>query len=184
MRKAILILLMTIVSISIFAARTVSAPYPQVINGFINAKNYLDFELDHTVLPFNLLSETVAKPGDNVDLTALANVRGLRIGYMSFWSNQDTFTLTITHDKLKSDSASDNSELDYCLYVFYTDNVSFVSCLSGQTASITKNNFPANTEMYYADNQSMYVLMNETAETIEAAGDGTYSSTITIEISN
>lgn len=174
------ILLILLVAVELYSLE--SRPFPQVINGYVNADNYLLVTLDNTVLPFNLLSETVAK-NNNPNV-----VTGIRIGTLTFSSNDDNFSVNISHDKLKSDSLSDNTELDYRLDVFYHNNTYFVSCYSDVPVSITKS---TNTSVfvddttYYAVDQNIYVSMNEETSFLESnsVAEGTYSSTITITIS-
>ena len=179
-RTIIVIVLLLCVATGLYSANSVG--FPQVINGFVDTIYDLSVELDNTILPFNLLSDSVKR---NTDPSL---VRGLMFGKFSFASNDESFALRISHDKLRSDNPDGEgnySELDYRLDVFYSSgNTAFVSCVAGQTAIINKELNPTvfASSPFVSTNQSLYVSMNESSEAIAEAVDGTYSSTITVEM--
>ncbi len=178
-RKLIFIILILCISTGLYSAN--SKGFSQVVYGFVSTINDLSVVMDNTILPFNLLSDAVTINTDT------STVRGLKFGTVSFSSNDTSFALRVSHDKLKSDSPDTNgvySELDYRLDVFYSNNTEFVSCTAGQTAIINRELNPTvfDSSPYIANGQSLYVSMNENSDTIEAAVDGTYSSTITFEL--
>ncbi len=181
MKKFIIILVM-IVAASLALSSAESQPFPQTIYGYVYTMNYMSVSIDHSMLPFNILSEAVKRNQDT------SYVSGLRLGSISFTSNDASFRLNISHDKLKSDNSNQQSELDYRLDVFYANNYYFVTCYAGQTVSIYKDIVRSTDPSvfsgspYIVNDQSIYISMNESDESIENAADGTYSSTITFEL--
>jgi hypothetical protein len=165
---------MAIILSPIFA-ETYSTPFPQTVYGYVDSQNDISITLDESAFPFDILSDSVAQ---NTDTNL---VKGLRIGTISMASNDDSFTITISHDKLDNGG----NKLDYRLDVFYGPGSNqFVSVTSQNEGKITKAmlNLPDNEQTYSIAERSIYLSMTDDKTTLQddnTAPKGTYTSTIT-----
>lgn len=165
-----------------------SAPFDQKVYGYVGSIENLSVTLDESVFPFDIMSDIVALNTDT------ERVKGLRIGTIDMSSNNDTFTITISHDTLKHNNETPG--LDYRLDVFYgpgfTDFETAFAFDGANPQDITINR-DCNTTLfnaspYFITNRSIYVSMNESAETLQdnsastTAPKGDYISTITFNL--
>ncbi len=171
------------------AVAEISEPIAHIVYGFVGDEVTFSVDIDDTILPFNLEDPLVKKnPSPTV-------VTGLRIGTMFLSSNQEAFSLTISHDNLTlsgtpvSGDTGTIDTVDYRLDFFilsdslaaqYPDAKKFISVYTGIPATITKDNFPNND--YKIIDRSIYISLNAEDTTVAALKQGAYSSTITFTL--
>lgn len=148
---------------------------PWRIEGFIGANGAVRFDLETSVLPFDVEDVQVRRNTDP------ATVRGLRVGMYNVLCNT-AFSLTISHDKL-THATQGGAQVDYRLDVFFASagGSLFKTVYDGQPATITQEDLGQPEPPYSIIDKAFYVSMNATDEEIEALPAGRYSSTITFE---
>lgn len=177
MRKILSTIFLSLLALQVHAVTEYSMPFPQEVYGFVDSVNTISIIIDESVLPFDILGDTVKKNTDPYLVT------GLKIGYLSLASNDDTFMVTISHDELVNGTC----KLDYRLDVFYgNDTNQFITIYSGDANAKTISKNMSNTAFdqapYVITNTALYISMNETAENLASdsyAPRGDYTSTIT-----
>lgn len=164
---------------ALFAA-TVSAPVAHQVIGFVQTQNMLTVDIDDSIFPFNMEDSDVARNLNHSIVT------GLKIGSIFMNTNTDTFTLQISHDKLKkidettglpAMSLSSTNSIDYRLDVFYNNENDFKSVYSEQDITIVATDMGSQSP-YQIINKHMFVSMNEDSTYISQMEDGRYISNI------
>lgn len=180
MKKVLILITILLYTIPLLTAKTVDQAGSQVLFGYVDSNAYLDFTLNQSIFPFDLLSPQV-KPNMSNPL-----VFGLNIGSWSVISDADYFKVDISYTPLKNGS----SEVDYILYFFTKGNHSFRQTIgANKTTTIDSDSIDKENNMYAIRNQNVYLALNMSNEEYEmlrssnsSYNSGTYHSTITLTL--
>jgi hypothetical protein len=169
------LLLFFIAPLLLFAAATPLLGETQELFGYVNASNYIEFTVDNSILPFDLMSPLAQPSGDP------HTVNGIRIGTWTMVSNADSFQIDISHTPLQNSSSS----VDYTLYFFFSANNRFVRNETGTHTLISVNNpvgFFTPGAIHKVQTQSVYLSLDRTIDELrsDAYATGNYSSTVTL----
>ncbi|MDY4610085.1 MAG: hypothetical protein SPD11_05660 [Sphaerochaetaceae bacterium] len=171
---------------NLFAVTSATLGWAQEVVGFVEDYNSLLVTIDESVLPFDLSSPAVAEN------TSFSVVRGLRIGTIDMTSNAESFTVSVSHDRLRwvdplTGSTAGTNSIDYRLDIFYgAGNSEFISVRSMDGGVITETDF-ASGPPYAVASRSIYVSLSpdisgQLDAQVEALPAGQYISDITFNM--
>ncbi len=175
---------------ALLAAQEVSTPIAHQVIGYIQEYNTMTIELDDAVFPFNMEGAEVAQ---NLNPST---VTGIRIGSIFLITNDPTFQLTISHDRLKlidettgvaATSLDNTNSVDYRLDIFY-DATRYKSIYDGSPATITVADIQPGMDSssyqgpFQIVNRNIFVSMGANGSYIEDLHEGRYISDIVFNL--
>lgn len=187
---AISLLVCFLLPARLFAAQTVSEPIPHQVIGYIQEYNTMTIDLDESVFPFNIEAGEVAQ---NLNPNTIT---GIRIGSIYMITNDQTFRLTISHDRLKlideatgaTASILDNTNsVDYRLDVFY-DATRYKTIYEGSPATIQVSDLQPGLDSssyqspFQIANRNIFVSMAADSSYINGLREGRYISDIVFNL--
>ena len=194
MKKAMIFVIMTIVSFSIFAVT--DPPVSHMLVGYVDLTLNFSLDIKNEVLPFDLDGADVFYNSSYVEGDE-GIINGIKIASYTLISNDYNFRLFITHDKLKlttelSQTSTNSNSIDYRLYAVIDDEQNvFMSTLSDQNADSPLNAVNrillegVYTNKYSFVNKSLYVSLDaggldSTRQVLDSLKPGLYESYIYI----
>ena len=189
MKKLISFLLIILSSCCLLCADNTPDPdvysYPHYMLGHVSQATYFTSSILEEVLPFDFDNPEVYDDGYYI-----SSVKGIRVGTYTLASNNASFVLEISHDKLnRIDSATNNPNLttsiDYVLFIVTGDNESnYISCKSNTDPAVITGDIIGSGDTIILRDKSFYVLIQDdsvngsTAATVDNLQPGIYESYI------